>query len=615
MLRRLFAPHVRNHSRPRPFRPRFETLEDRVTPADAGWTILADPDFGGPVYDIATADVNNDGDLDLVSVNNGSSSVSVLLGNGDGTFQAAQSFATGAEPRQLAVADFDNDGNFDVATANVSNFSVLLGNGNGTFQAPLNSSTTNYSWLSITAGELNNDGNADLILGLEYEYGFCALRTLTGNGDGTFSLAYEYWGDDGQIPAFPALATNDINEDGWNDIVLAHGPGMGVSIWQGNGDGTLVPLAWEPAGFYHSGDVTIVDFNADGHLDLAGVYGTEIVQGYAGVVLGNGDGTFGAVQSYPTADYGSHHVGAADVDGDGVLDLVTLNVNDGSIGVLMGNGTGGFGTVQNFAIGSTPGAFILGDFEGDGFPDAAIVVAGSGEVVVLHNNGDWNPLPPPPSVTISDAIITEPNQGSLGVLFTVTLSSATPYPIEVSYATSNGTATTADYVSASDTLWFSPGQTSLSFVVMVRSDLLNEPNETFFVNLSNPVNATISDSQGVGTIVDNKPHFTITDVTKAEGKSGNTAFIFTVTLSKPSTQTITVSYQTENGTAQAGSDYTATSGTLTFSPGQTSKTITVNVKGDKTVEGNETFFVRLFNASTNALILDELGLGLILNDD
>lgn len=94
----------------------------------------------------------------------------------------------------------------------------------------------------------------------------------------------------------------------------------------------------------------------------------------------------------------------------------------------------------------------------------------------------------------------------------------------------------------------------------------------------------------------------------APGKKGNTAFIFTVTLSMAYDQAVSVSYQTENGTAQAGSDYTATNGTLTFSPGQTTKV-------DKTVEGNETFYLRLFGASTNALILDELGLGLILNDD
>ena len=124
----------------------------------------------------------------------------------------------------------------------------------------------------------------------------------------------------------------------------------------------------------------------------------------------------------------------------------------------------------------------------------------------------------------------------------------------------------------------------------------------------------LGDGQGVGVIVDDEPRIAIEDVATAEGNSGSTVFVFTVTLSEPATGTVTVNYGTADGTAQAKRDYVAAAGTLTFAPGETSKTITVVVKGDNGVEANETFFVNLSGA-VNADILDGLGLGTIGNDD
>ena len=143
-----------------------------------------------------------------------------------------------------------------------------------------------------------------------------------------------------------------------------------------------------------------------------------------------------------------------------------------------------------------------------------------------------------------------------------------------------------------------------------------EPNETFVVNLG-PVSgaATIVDGQGIGIILnDEGPVLRINDVSKAEGNSGVTALTFTVTLPPASRGPVTVNYATANGSALAGSDYTATSGTLTFIAGQTSKTVTVNVIGNTMVEPNETFVVNLSSA-VGATILDGQGVGTILNDD
>ncbi len=120
----------------------------------------------------------------------------------------------------------------------------------------------------------------------------------------------------------------------------------------------------------------------------------------------------------------------------------------------------------------------------------------------------------------------------------------------------------------------------------------------------------------MGTIVDDEPHINISDVTKTEGKNGQTSFTFTVTLSAAYDQPVTMSFRTVNGTATTGdSDYVAKTGTLTFAPGETTKTITIEVKGDDKKEADETFYLDLFGNSGNSWFTKSRGLGTILNDD
>jgi Calx-beta domain len=228
------------------------------------------------------------------------------------------------------------------------------------------------------------------------------------------------------------------------------------------------------------------------------------------------------------------------------------------------------------------------------------------------------PPPPPPSLRIGDVIVTEGNTGTASATFTVTLSAASTDTITVAYASGDDTATGgSDYQAASGTLTFAAGETSKSITVFVNGDRLAEPNETFVVNLSAPTNATIADSQGVGTIVDNEPRISISDVSKYEDKNRKTTlFTFTVTLSAAYDQAITVSYKTTDGNAKTSdSDYVAKTGTLTFAPGETAKTITIVVNGDNKKEATETFYLDLFGLSSNALFTKNRGIGTILNDD
>ena len=221
------------------------------------------------------------------------------------------------------------------------------------------------------------------------------------------------------------------------------------------------------------------------------------------------------------------------------------------------------------------------------------------------------------TLRVTDASKAEGNTGTTPFTFTVTLSPASASTVTVKYATANGTAAAgSDYTAVPATLLtFAPGQTSKTVMVNGLGDTMKEANETFVVNLSSASGGTIADSQGVGTILnDDGPLLRINDVSKAEGNTGATAFTFTVTLSPASTGPVTVKYATANGTATAGGDYTATSGTLTFTPGQTSKTVTVNVTGNTTVETNEAFAVNLSGA-VGATLFDGQGVGTILNDD
>ena len=221
-------------------------------------------------------------------------------------------------------------------------------------------------------------------------------------------------------------------------------------------------------------------------------------------------------------------------------------------------------------------------------------------------------------MSINDVTVTEGNTGAVNATFTVSLSVAYDVAVTVHYQTANGSATAgSDYAAASGDVIIAAGQTTKTFTVAVIGPGAPgaEPTENFVVNLSAATNGLIVDSQGVSTILDDEPRISISDVTKAEGKKGQkTLFTFTVALSAAYDQAVTMSFRTVDGTATTSdSDYIAKTGTLTFAPGETTKTITIEVKGDRKREANETFYLDLFGNSSNSLFTKNRGLGTILN--
>jgi hypothetical protein len=336
---------------------------------------------GAPTGSVAVGDFNRDGRLDL-AVATYDNSVTILWGDGDGSFQAALSYPVGNGPRSLAVGDFNGDGYLDLVVANQGtepdytdgSVSILLGDGYRTFDAA-STYTVGFSLASVAVGDFNGDGHPDLAVG---GYNKATQRgtvsILLGNGDGTFQTAQSY-----AVGIYEStVAVGDFNGDGYLDLAVAND--QTVALYLGKGDGTFKATRSYAAGI-NPRSLAVGDFNGDGRLDLA------VANDYAGgssvtVLLGNGDGSFQAPKSYPT--WGATAVAVGDFNKDGHLDLAVAGPGP-QVSIFLGNGDGAFQAAQGYLAGG--GSLAVGDFNGDGFPDLA--VPGGDGVVVLLNAADW----------------------------------------------------------------------------------------------------------------------------------------------------------------------------------------------------------------------------------
>jgi hypothetical protein len=371
---------------------RPQTKRHGARPMDAGPLIfLPAVTYGAGAdesYSVAVADVNDDGKPDLVLADFTSSSVSVLLGNGDGTFQTAVLYGSGGYgPTSVAVADVNGDGKPDIVVTNYDGptVGVLLGNGDGTFEAAV-AYGAGGSPNSVAVADVNGDGKLDLLVAnMEGNVG-----VLLGNGDGTFQPAATF-GSGGT--AATSVSVADVNRDGRPDVLAANYFSSSVGVLLGNGDGTFQPaLAYSPGG---SGpySVAVADVNGDGKPDVlvANYFSVSV-----GVLLGNGDGTFQSAVTYNTGalgPIGPISVAVADANGDGKPDLLVVNIfadwpddESGTVGLLLGNGDGTFQAAVTYNSGGSFGESVaVADLNADGKPDL-VVANGSASVGVLLNN-------------------------------------------------------------------------------------------------------------------------------------------------------------------------------------------------------------------------------------
>ena len=397
---------------------------------------------GATPFSIVTSDFNGDGLLDLAVTNTGTASaISVLLGNGDGTFQGPNHFSTETiantptDPYGLAVGNFTGNSIPDLAVTNYGTGTVGImlgvennGLGNGTFQADT-TYTVGSEPSAVAIGDVNGDGVPDVVVANYHTDNVSVLLGQTTNGvaNGQFGAATNYAVGNGPI----AVALADLTGNKILDIVVVNETDSSASVLLGNGDGTFQTQVAYPTG--PGGNplgVAVQDFNGDGIPDLAVA---DFLTQQVSILLGNGDGTFQGPKTYGTGNANPSSIVVADFNGDGKWDLALTSTPSGLypgnlVILLLGNGDGTFQAPSLYGVGSLAYSGVVGDFNGDGALDLAVANGRAGSVSVLLNQAgtaitvgsSGNPSPYGQLVTLRATVAASVSNGT-GPTGTVTI--------------------------------------------------------------------------------------------------------------------------------------------------------------------------------------------------
>jgi subtilisin family serine protease len=583
---------------------------------------------------VVVGDFNKDGKPDIATSNNGSANISILLGTGTGSFGTATNLNIGLSPISLALGDFNNDGNLDIASMWISEgkgrVAILLGNGTGSFGTPTNFDTgaddgESDRGYAIGVGDLNSDGKLDLVT--IHDSG--NISTLLGTGTGSFGAPIKVNGGD----PFPrSVVLEDFNADGKLDLAVTDYYSDTDNVWLllGTGTGNFGTPTKFDAGSYPYGLAT-GDFNGDNKPDIAVAnFGSK--SNNVSILLGTGTGSFRAATNF-NAGTRPGTVAVGDFNSDNKSDLAVAN--DDGVSILLGNGTGSFGAATNFGAGKNPYVVAVADFNADGKTDLVTTNYGSNNVSVLLNNNTLSNNTPVVNFGAATYTGTEGNANRV-VNIPVTIGSSPVKDLIVPIVINSSSSATqnSDYTFSPTTLTFSAGTNTLTqnVAVTIKPDNIAENAETAVFNLGTITNGSAGQTnQSKLTIAANDNNAIAYDITTDTDSFTEYNFIttpvtFTVTRSGSTNVASSINYAI-GGTATNNSDYkniggtsgaTTTTGTIDFAAGQKSKTITLDVLGDKIIEPDETIAVTLSNPTGTGLgptITTETATTTIKNND
>ena len=462
---------------------------------------------------VAVGDFNNDGYPDAAVTNENDNTVTIFLGNASGTLVAqANPPATSAHPYQIVVGDFNGDGKLDLAVAdratNPGEVSLLLGNGDGTFQTHVEYPTGGTDPNNLAVGDFNGDGYLDLAIP---DPATNTVRVLLGTGTGSANGTGAF-----QTPAVSTTLTTtpggfaaagDFNGDGKLDLAVLNSNNT-VSVLLGSGNGQFVQQS--PASAVGNGarNIAVGDFNGDGLLDLAV---TNVTDGTVSVLLNTTNGGVFSLGTQSPYVVGSVPVGIAvgDFNGDGIADLAVGNHGSSTVSILLGSATqpGHFAAQFTGPTSASPNAIAVGDFNGDGNSDVITANNGSGTLSLLLNSVTQTAV----SATLSNVSIPGPTGGSHNVDASYPLTAGTPSTTTFAASIPATTSLTTSPIGTTTTLTApSPGGSSTygQSVTLTASVTLNAlagfsttgDTVTFYIAGTTPLGTAQLNSSGTASL-------------------------------------------------------------------------------------------------------------------